>query len=630
MASSAVDILLIAPEDRARKIGPLFETRSGSLSLHCFEDMTAGKVPIAEGRGDVVLLDLQLLGRFGSLDGLRRCCRAPWIGLDDGRAVDFNQPAKALDALLGWEGLNKQVLSRSIALAFATAARRREKDTSDPHSDRQALQARILEHLSDWVTATDLDGRITYVSPSVRDLLGYEPEELIGRRIDQAYRRAEVAISPTVEDYLGRTGHLAGEVAFLARDGREVIVSLHTTAIQDDRGQITGLISVAHDITARKQAEMSLERAKAKLRRKNARLAELTETAHRFVDNVAHEFRTPLTVIQEFASILADGIGGPVSDAQAEYLQIVTTAARDLGSMVNDLLDTSRIKAGTLRVDRRALPVRQIVDPVAGLLQARAGEKQIGIEIALGDRLEPVLADAEKAGRVLVNLVVNAVKFSPEGSTIHISASARQDGTALEVRDEGPGLSPEKQEWIFQRFRQAGQGAAAGSDKGFGLGLNIARELAWLNLGRLDVRSQPETGSTFSLLLVPARPREILQAYVRTVEGLQTRAVAALAVGTDDPLHTAESVRNQLINHCRPMDLALPGGDGRVLLLGLAEDAAAWANRLGQRLNEDESAPGAGAGFAIEPVGLFAGPDRGEALVDALAERIALPAEVTE
>ncbi len=630
MASNAVNILLIAPQDRARKIAPLFDTRSGSLSLRALEDMTAGKVAIAEGRGDVVLLDLQLLSGLGGLDGLRRCGRAPWIGLDDGQAADFKQPAQALDALLSWQGLNKQVLSRTIALAFATAARRRDNGPADPQADRQALQASILEHLSDWVTATDLDGRITYVSPSVRDLLGYEPEELIGRQIDQAYRRAEVAISPTVENYLGRAGHLAGEVAFLARDGREVIVSLHTTAIQNDRGQITGLISVAHDITARKQAEMSLERAKAKLRRKNARLAELTETAHRFVDNVAHEFRTPLTVIQEFASILADGIGGPVSDAQAEYLQIVTTAARDLSSMVNDLLDTSRIKAGTLRVDRRALSVRQIVEPVAGLLQARAGEKQIGIEIALTDRLEPVLADAEKAGRVLVNLVVNAVKFSPEGSTVHISASTRQDGIALEVRDEGPGLSAEKQEWIFQRFRQAGQGAAAGSDKGFGLGLNIARELAWLNLGRLDVRSQPDQGSTFSLLLVPARPREILRAYGRTVEGLQAQALAALSVGTDDPLHTAETVRNQLINHCRPMDLALPGSEGRVVLLGLAEDAAAWARRLGQRLGQDESAPGSGAGLAIEPIGLFAGPDRCEALREALAEKIALPVEVTE
>ncbi|HEY4234729.1 MAG TPA: response regulator [Lacipirellulaceae bacterium] len=253
------------------------------------------------------------------------------------------------------------------------------------------------------------------------------------------------------------------------------------------------------------QRQHLLEQLKASndlLAQKNARLAELYETAQQFVENVSHEFRTPLTVIREFTSIIQDGLDGPVTPKQFEHLGKVLHRTDDLALMVDDMLDISKLEAGLLGVWRRPCNIGETLDAVRALLKSRADSKQIQLSVSLPEALPDVFCDEEKARRVLTNLTVNALKFTPDGGTVKLWAKIGKGEAEVivGVTDTGPGISPENLAIIFERFQQVDQGLKS-STKGFGLGLNIAKELVALNLGRIDVASTIAAGSTFSFTL---------------------------------------------------------------------------------------------------------------------------------
>jgi hypothetical protein len=461
--------------------------------------------------------------------------------------------------------------------------------------ERLRLHSDILQNMTDWVTATDLEGRITYVSPSVRHVLGYSPEELIGRQMSEVYVQGQVTLSQHLENlHDDNDQELRGEKTYLTRDGRQIVVSLHTSAIENAAGKTVGLISVARDITARKKVEKALEIANEKLQRKNDKLAELTETAHRFVDNVSHEFRTPLTVIKEFTSILSDGLGGPVTCEQSEYLRIIGDAVQDLAQMVDDLLDTSRLKAGTLRVDRRRCGVGEILRSVRPMLENRAAAKNISLIDEIAPDVDDVFADREKAARALINLAINAIKFSPEGSQVTIRAAEGDDGRVeIGVTDQGPGLSKDDLNVIFERFTQVGDTVGARA-KGFGLGLSIAKDLIWLNLGRVRVDSEPGRGSTFCFALPRYDWRDIVRSYFdQLLAGEEETVVSALEVRPSHGEECLDHLRGFLISTCRPMDLILGNGrQGRLILLGRTKEPHDWAERLlGARVESAKGDP---------------------------------------
>jgi signal transduction histidine kinase len=270
-----------------------------------------------------------------------------------------------------------------------------------------------------------------------------------------------------------------------------------------------------------------LQAANEMLRAKNQRLAELYDTAQQFVDNVSHEFRTPLTVIREFTSIIRDGCDGPVTPKQIEHLDKVLHRTDDLALMVDDMLDISKLEAGLLGVWRRPCRVADLVANVLGQLKKRAESKAIRLSTEIPSELPEVFCDEEKAQRVLINLAVNAIKFTPDGG--HVAIWARTDGDDTEiilgVTDSGPGICPDNLEIIFERFRQLETNLRS-STKGFGLGLNIAKELVSLNLGQMQVQSQLGKGSTFSFTL-PANDRiSVFERYAKRVMALDEASTA--------------------------------------------------------------------------------------------------------
>jgi len=244
------------------------------------------------------------------------------------------------------------------------------------------------------------------------------------------------------------------------------------------------------------------------LREKNDHLARVYQTAQQFVDYVSHDFRTPLTVIKEFAAIMRDGLAGQINSQQQEYLDTISDRVDDLAMMVDDMLDASKLEAGMLCCWRRETPLSEIIHQVQHTLRRKAALKNIHVAVEVPANLPAVFCDTEKISRVLMNLAVNAIKFSSESKPIRIWAQydAEQAEIQAGVSDQGPGISPENQVQLFRRFQQLDETAQENS-QGVGLGLAIAREPVHLNLGELSVDSQPGQGSTFSFTLPPANPQ---------------------------------------------------------------------------------------------------------------------------
>jgi signal transduction histidine kinase len=286
------------------------------------------------------------------------------------------------------------------------------------------------------------------------------------------------------------------------------------------KGSLTtdNLVRAIRHATERQNLVSRLAEARIILENRNKRLAKLYRTAHKFVDNVSHEFRTPLTVIKEYVSIINDGIVGDVSDEQRQMLTVVEDRADDLNTMVDDMLDVSKLEAGLLGVYRKRCQAEEIVAHVRPSLERKASTKGVELEWDIGADLPPVYCDGEKAGRVLINLSINAIKFCGQPGHVRVSCHRCVDGGGIEisVTDNGPGISAENQQAIFRRFKQLSESVRS-STKGFGLGLSIAKELAEANLGEIRIDSQPGRGSTFSFTLPASDAPEIMRRYLHRI-----------------------------------------------------------------------------------------------------------------
>ena len=261
-----------------------------------------------------------------------------------------------------------------------------------------------------------------------------------------------------------------------------------------------------------------LRTANGLLTKKNQRLAKLYETAQQFVDNVSHEFRTPLTVIREYTSIIRDGLSGPLTESQTSQLDSILNRTDDLSLMVDDMLDISKLEAGLLSVWRRECSVKEIITNVQHLLRRKARIKGIDFTISVEPELPNVFCDEEKARRVLINLAVNAIKFTPAGENVEMWARLGESCSCVEVgvTDTGPGIHEENLNLIFERFKQFDTNIHS-STKGFGLGMNIAQELTRLNLGEMNVQSIVGQGSTFSFTVPKIDPQSLIEQYLNQI-----------------------------------------------------------------------------------------------------------------
>jgi signal transduction histidine kinase len=218
-----------------------------------------------------------------------------------------------------------------------------------------------------------------------------------------------------------------------------------------------------------------------------------------FLANMSHELRTPLNAIIGFSEVLSERMFGEVNDKQAEYLADILESGRHLLALINDILDLSKIEAGRMELEPTEFDLRGAIENALALVRERAHRRGIRLERTIDEQLGSIRADERKVKQVLLNLLSNALKFTPEGGRICVRAELRDGMAEVSVTDTGVGIAPEDQAAVFEEFRQVG--AAEKKAEGTGLGLAISRRFIELHGGRIWVESRVGTGSTFAFTL---------------------------------------------------------------------------------------------------------------------------------
>jgi two-component system phosphate regulon sensor histidine kinase PhoR len=354
-----------------------------------------------------------------------------------------------------------------IAGSFNRLADEVEHAVGDLAAERDRFQT-ILESMGDAVVALDADDRIELANTAALRLLE-QPQARVGQPA------VELVRSPGFADMLSRVREADSAAAeFNLPTTPPRVVSASAAAI-DDTGSI---VVVMHDVTEMRRLE--------RMRRD-------------FVANVSHELRTPISIMRANAETLLDGA---MSDPERGpgFAHAIARSAERLGSIVNDLLDLSRIESGQLPLEMRRVPVREQTQQVLDALEGKARDKGITLTNRLAEDLD-VHADEGALEQILVNLLDNAIKYTPEGGHVEVRARHEPDGRiALEVADDGPGIELHLRERIFERFYRVDPGRSREMG-GTGLGLSIVKHLAEGMGGHVSVHDNEPAGSVFRVTL---------------------------------------------------------------------------------------------------------------------------------
>jgi two-component system, NtrC family, sensor kinase len=219
-----------------------------------------------------------------------------------------------------------------------------------------------------------------------------------------------------------------------------------------------------------------------------------------FLANMSHELRTPLNAIIGFSEVLGERMFGELNEKQAEYTDDILSSGRHLLSLINEILDLSKVEAGRMELELATFDLPLAIDNARTFVRERAAKHGINLDVTVDERLGDFVGDERKIKQVLLNLLSNAVKFTPEGGRIGINAKQADGSVEISVSDTGIGISPEDQAKIFEEFRQVGSDYAH-KVEGTGLGLTLAKKFVELHGGRIWVTSEVGRGSTFSFTL---------------------------------------------------------------------------------------------------------------------------------
>jgi signal transduction histidine kinase len=242
----------------------------------------------------------------------------------------------------------------------------------------------------------------------------------------------------------------------------------------------------------------------------NAKLKELDRLKSQFLSVATHELRTPLSIILGYNSMLAETLESKLSEEERRTLEESVGACKRLIRLVNTMLDISRIEAGKMEMHLVAHDLRQVLKSIVTLFQHEAKRRRVELTLDFPQRLPKVMLDSERIQQVLINLVGNALKFTPEGGRVRIAARTRGENNevAISVSDTGIGIPEQDLAKVFDAFAQVRRGADRG--EGSGLGLAIARRIVEAHGGRIEARSRVDEGSTFTFTL-PVNAQESSQ-----------------------------------------------------------------------------------------------------------------------
>jgi PAS domain S-box-containing protein len=364
--------------------------------------------------------------------------------------------------------------------------------------ETRAFLASLVQSSDDSIIGTTLEGTILSWNDGSERLWGYSAEEIIGQHItilflpefktDFLTRVDRVKRNEPIERY---------ESTRVRKDGTRIDVSVIVSPVKDARGRLLGISAIYSDIREQKLAKQELLRAKEAAEAANHAKSE-------FLANMSHEIRTPMNGILGMTEAVLET---DLDAEQRDYLTTVKTSGEALLTVINDILDYSKIEAGMLRIDKTEFKVRESVQQTVKVLALSARQKNLNLLCKIDGSVPEVIgSDALRIRQVLMNLIGNALKFTSQGEVVvSVEASTTSSSTCelrFAVRDTGIGISRDKQSVIFAAFQQA-DGSTTRQYGGTGLGLTISKRLVEMLGGRIWFESEPNRGSTF-FFTIPA------------------------------------------------------------------------------------------------------------------------------
>jgi PAS domain S-box-containing protein len=349
----------------------------------------------------------------------------------------------------------------------------------------------LVDSVRDYaIFMIDPQGRVATWNDGAHRIKGYSRDEIIGRHISIFYPEADVRDGKP--ERLLRAAREQGRVEDegwrLRKDGSRFLADVVLTAVHDGKGDLRGFAKVTRDITARKKSEET-ERA---LRIEQ----EVNRAKDEFLAVISHEMRTPLTSILGWARMLR--IGGLDEATTSEALDALERSAQTQVHLIEDLLDDTRITSGKLRLNRRPLEVKSVIESALADLSPAAEVKHIRLSLEMGCESCPIFADPVRLQQVIWNIVSNAIKFTPEGGSVTVRVDRRESRARIEVQDTGLGIAADVLPQLFQRFRQAD--ASSDRKAGIGLGLAISKYLVEQHDGSIFASSDGiGKGATFTI-----------------------------------------------------------------------------------------------------------------------------------
>jgi PAS domain S-box-containing protein len=498
-------------------------------------------------------------------------------GLDKGAAVNAIRQGAA-DVAAGDLADLPQAVTHILQVRRHRASRVREAK-----AERRFRE--LMEAAPDAIIEVDREGQIVLLNAVTEKMFGYHRDELLGMSVDlliptdlrsgHAAHRSSYWSRPS-------TRPMGGDLKLLAlrKDGMKFPVEISLSPVKSEEGfRVTAII---RDVTGRKRAEEQMqaiqEQFTVELTAKNSELELRNHEVERanslkseFLASVSHELRTPLHTIIGFCELLMEQIEGSLNDKQSRFLGHMHQDALHLLELINDVLDLSKIEAGRLQLRPTVFEVHRAIEEVLASIASRASAKAITLESRVG-RVS-LIADPLRFKEILLNLLTNAVKFTPDGGRVWIESSSDEGFLCLSVQDTGIGIPFEEHETVFDKFYQV-SATTKGIREGTGLGLAITRRLVELHGGRVWLDSKPGKGSKFSFTLplhsvapdqVNGRKplvlvvdneftaRELLVSYLEP-HGYRTECAASV----DEALEKARDLRPDAIT----LDVIMPGKTG--------------------------------------------------------------------
>jgi PAS domain S-box-containing protein len=432
--------------------------------------------------------------------------------------------------------------------------------------DQHFYTRSLIESNIDALMTTDPRGIITDVNAQTEALTGCTRDELIGAPFRNYFTdpdHAEAGINRVLAE--GKVTNY--ELTARARDGKLTVVSYNATTFHDRDRRLQGVFAAARDMTELKRIERALQQ-------KNAELEDASRMKSEFLANMSHELRTPLNAIIGFSEILRDGLVGAMSDKQRNFTGDILRSGQHLLSLINDILDLSKVEAGKMLLDLDPVEVSSLFVNSLTIVRENAATRHIRLTLDAEEGLGSMLVDARKVKQIVYNLLSNAVKFTADGGQVTLRAAKvprasvgqLEDGgkgsgrafmpgdntfaefLAISVSDTGIGIAAEDLEHLFKPFSQIDSGLAR-KFEGTGLGLAMVKLLADLHGGSVAVESQANAGSRFTVWL-PLRRLEAtgVSASAAPVAAAppQLASDARTALVVDDDLTSADLIRIQL------------------------------------------------------------------------------------